>query len=122
MYRAITCCCVSSSEQPTCRREAAVDFIRQFKVDFAVIGVSAIDADGTLLDYDYREVKVAQAIIENARHTILVADNSKFDRSASVRIGHISHINTFVTDAPPPDDIRAMCREAGVQVLVAPDA
>jgi len=99
--------------------EAAVDFIRQFKVDFAVIGVSAIDADGTLLDYDYREVKVAQAIIENARHTILVADGSKFGRSASVRIGHISHINTFVTDAPPPKPISDMCKEAGVQILVA---
>ena len=44
--------------------EAAVDFIRQFKVDYAVIGTSAIDEDGTLLDFDYREVKVAQAIIE----------------------------------------------------------
>ena len=46
--------------------EAAVDFIRQFKVDYAVIGVSAIDEDGSLLDYDFREVRVAQAIIENA--------------------------------------------------------
>ena len=27
-----------------------------------VIGTSAIDEDGTLLDFDYREVKVAQAI------------------------------------------------------------
>ena len=28
--------------------EAAVDFIRQFKVDYAVVGASAIDEDGTL--------------------------------------------------------------------------
>ena len=33
------------------RGEAAVDFIRQFKVDFAVIGTSAIDADGTLVAF-----------------------------------------------------------------------
>ncbi len=39
--------------------EAAVDFIKQFKVDFAVIGASAIDHDGALLDFDFREVKVA---------------------------------------------------------------
>jgi hypothetical protein len=57
--------------------EAAVDFIRQFKVDFAVIGASAIDHDGALLDFDFREVKVAQAIIANARHVILVADSTK---------------------------------------------
>lgn len=78
--------------------EAAADFIRQFKVDYAVIGVSALDQDGALLDYDYREVRVAQAIIENARHVILVADRTKFERSAPVRIGHISQVDTFVTD------------------------
>ena len=78
--------------------EAAVDFIRQFKVDFAVIGASAIDDDGALLDYDYREVRVAQAIISNARHVILVGDPTKFERSAPVRIAHISQVDTFVTD------------------------
>ena len=57
--------------------EAAVDLIRQFKVDYAVIGVSAIDDDGALLDFDYREVRAAQAIIETARHVILVADSMK---------------------------------------------
>ena len=67
--------------------EAAVDFIKQFKVDYAVIGASAIDHDGALLDFDFREVKVAQAIIANARHVILVADSTKFERTAPVRIG-----------------------------------
>ena len=81
--------------------EAAVDFIRQFKVDYAVIGTSAIDADGSLLDYDYREVKVAKAIMENARHTILVADSMKYERSAPARIGHMSMLDSFVTDAAP---------------------
>ncbi|WP_102958582.1 DeoR/GlpR family DNA-binding transcription regulator [Mangrovicella endophytica] len=96
--------------------EAAVDFIRQFKVDFAVIGVSAIDPDGSLLDYDYREVRVAQAIISNARHVILASDSSKFDRSAPVRIGHLSQVSTFVTDRAPPA-IQAVCEAHGVQLL-----
>ncbi|MBO6757840.1 MAG: DeoR/GlpR transcriptional regulator [Roseibium sp.] len=78
--------------------EAAVDFMAQFKVDFAVIGASAIDPDGSLLDYDYREVRVTQTIMQNARHVILVADSTKFDRTAPVRVGHLSQVNTFVTD------------------------
>jgi DeoR family transcriptional regulator, glycerol-3-phosphate regulon repressor len=41
--------------------EVTVDFIQQFKVDIALIGISGIEADGTLRDYDYREVKVARA-------------------------------------------------------------
>lgn len=97
--------------------EAAVDFIRQFKVDFAVIGVSAIDEDGALLDFDYREVKVAQAIIANARHVILVSDSSKFERTAPVRIGHLGQVHTFITDHCPSDRIRALCTESDVRLI-----
>lgn len=97
--------------------EAAVDFIRQFKVDFAVIGVSAIDEDGALLDFDYREVKVAQAIIANARHVILVSDSGKFERTAPVRIGHLSQINTFITDYCPVTRIRDICAEHDVCLI-----
>lgn len=97
--------------------EAAVDFIRQFKVDYAVIGVSAIDKDGALLDYDFREVKVAQAIIANARHVILVTDSSKFDRTAPVRIGHLSQVHTFITDRCPIPAIKAICRENEVNLI-----
>ena len=99
--------------------EVTVDFIRQFKMDYAIIGVSAIDEDGSLLDYDYREVKVAQAIIENARHTILVADSTKYERSAPVRIGHISQLSSFVTDQPLPQALSAICTENGVHVVIA---
>ncbi|WP_312223827.1 DeoR/GlpR family DNA-binding transcription regulator [Rhizobium rhizoryzae] len=97
--------------------EAAVDFIRQFKVDFAVIGVSAIDEDGALLDFDFREVKVAQAIISNARHVILVSDSSKFERTAPVRIGHISQIHTFITDHCPLERVRSICAENDVRLI-----
>jgi DeoR family glycerol-3-phosphate regulon repressor len=96
--------------------EAAVDFIRQFKVDYAVIGASAIDHDGALLDFDFREVKVAQAIIANARHVVLVADATKFDRTAPVRIGHLSQVNTFITDRCEIESIRTICRDAGVDL------
>lgn len=99
--------------------ETAVDFIRQFKVDFAIIGASAIDEEGALLDYDYREVKVAQAIIENARHTILVADSMKYERSAPVRIGHISQMGSFVTDRAPAEEITRICQENDVSIEIA---
>jgi DeoR family glycerol-3-phosphate regulon repressor len=102
--------------------EATVDFIKQFKVDFAIIGASAIDRDGVILDFDYREVKVSQAIISHARQTILVADSLKFERTAPVRIAEISEIDVFVTDAPPPAEIAAICSANDVRLIVAEDA
>jgi DeoR family glycerol-3-phosphate regulon repressor len=102
--------------------EAAVDFIRQFKVDYAVIGTSAIDEDGTLLDFDYREVKVAQAIMNCARKSILVADSMKYERTAPVRIGHISQLDYFVTNVLPPPRLLDICRDNDVVVEVADEA
>ena len=96
---------------------AAIDLIRQFKVDYAIIGASAIDDQGTLLDFDYREVQVSQAIIENARNIILVADSSKLARQAPVRIAHIGQMQTFVTDGLGDSPIRQICVAAGVQVI-----
>jgi DeoR family transcriptional regulator, glycerol-3-phosphate regulon repressor len=96
---------------------AAVDFIRQFRVDYAVIGTSAIGPDGALLDFDLREVKVTQAIIENAKHVILVADRSKFERSAPVYIAGLNQVDTFVTDRCPDNDIRRLCSENGIRLI-----
>jgi len=97
---------------------ATVDMIGQFRVDIAVIGTSAIDADGTLLDFDLREVRVSRAIIGHARRLMLVADSSKFARSAPVQVAHLSEVDTLITDrldAPAAE----LCRLHGVDVVEA---
>ncbi|HRX34901.1 MAG TPA: DeoR/GlpR family DNA-binding transcription regulator [Aestuariivirga sp.] len=99
--------------------EAAVDFITQFKVDHAVIGASAIDDDGAMLDFDYREVRVAKAIMQNARNVMLVSDAMKFTRTAPVRIGHLSDVDVFVTDRAPPEPVTELCKHSGVRLEIA---
>jgi DeoR family glycerol-3-phosphate regulon repressor len=66
-------------------------------------------------------VKVAQAIIANARSVMLVADSTKFTRSAPVRIAHMSQIQTFVTDSALPASIANICSHRGIQVIEAMD-
>ena len=81
--------------------EATVNFISQFRLDFGILGISAIDADGSLLDYDYHEVQVKRAIIESSRQTLLVTDHSKFTRQAIVRLGELSDVEYLFTDKVP---------------------
>jgi DeoR family transcriptional regulator, glycerol-3-phosphate regulon repressor len=97
----------------------AIRLIGQFKVDYAIIGASAIDQEGALLDFDYREVQAAQAIIANARSVMLVADSTKLRRSAPVRIADISQINTFVTDVALPAGLANICQMRGIHVIEA---
>ncbi len=101
--------------------EAAVDFIRQFRVDLAVIGISGIEPDGTLRDFDYREVKVAQTIIEQAREVWLAADSSKFNRPAMVELARLAQIDCLFTDQAPPEPFPALLEEARVSCEVAVD-
>ncbi|WP_173390512.1 DeoR/GlpR family DNA-binding transcription regulator [Noviherbaspirillum massiliense] len=100
--------------------EATIDFIRQFKVDIGIIGISSIEPDGTLRDFDPREVKVAQTIIEQSREVWLAADSNKFSRQALVRMAHVSQIDVLFTDARPPEPLSTVLKEAQVKVVVAP--
>ena len=101
--------------------EATVEFIRQFRVDIALIGISGIEADGTLRDFDYREVQVTRAIIESSREVWLAADHSKFNRPAMVEVGQVSQLDMLFTDKPPPAPFAKLLAAAGVQCTVAGD-
>lgn len=98
---------------------ATVDFINQFKTDYAVLSASGIDADGSLLDFDYKEVSVMQAMMENARMRYLGADHSKFGRNALVRMGGITEFDAVFTDREPDEAMRKRLEEAGVKCLIA---
>ncbi len=99
--------------------DVTLEMVRHFKVDIAVIGTSALDEEGDLLDFDFREVRVSQAIIRQARASYLAADASKFTRTAPVRIAALSEIDAFYTDAPPPDPVMALCRDWGTRIAIA---
>lgn len=94
----------------------AMDFIRGFKVDVALIGASGIEESGDFLDYDVDEVRVSQTIIRNARQVILAIDASKLDRPAPVRIGNLDDIDWLVMDRVP-DALRVACGQAGVRIV-----
>lgn len=98
---------------------AAETFFARYRVDFGIFGVAAIEADGSLLDFQDGEVLARQAILANCRESLLVADRTKFARRAVVRGGHIGDVSAFVTDALPPGHIADVLSAAQVQLVVA---
>lgn len=94
----------------------AMDFIRSFRVDYALIGASAIEADGTFLDFDVDEVRVSQTIIAQARKVILTLDSSKLGRPAPVRIGDLADIDYLVTDEVD-DALETACDASDVTIV-----
>ncbi len=99
----------------------AIKAISNFKVDFAIIGASSLDADGSVLDFDQREVSVARAILENARKRILVADVSKFGVSAPVKICDAKDLDYIILNALPPPDFEASLVAQDTKLIITGD-
>ncbi|KAF0674667.1 DeoR/GlpR family DNA-binding transcription regulator [Profundibacterium mesophilum] len=93
--------------------------IRQFRFDIAVIGCSALDPGGDLLDFDHQEVEAGQTILAHARRSFLVADHSKFSRAAPVRIASLRDIDRFFTDLPPPAPLPRLCAQWRTEIVTA---
>ena len=98
--------------------EATVEFINQFRLDYCILGISAVEADGSMMDYDYHEVQVKKALMRNARQVILVTDHSKFSRNAIVRLGNIRDVDYIVTDNPLPLELSHHLSHSDVVVCV----
>ncbi|OYU41461.1 MAG: DeoR family transcriptional regulator [Pseudorhodobacter sp. PARRP1] len=98
--------------------ELTTQFFEQFKVDYAIIGASALDGDGDLLDFDLAEVRVSKAIIRQARRVFLVCDHSKLGRSAPARLASLAEITEMFTDKPLPDDLAQRCSDWGIKINV----
>jgi DeoR family glycerol-3-phosphate regulon repressor len=96
--------------------QGVLDCLEQFKVDYGIITLSGIDADGAMLDYEYAEVMLARAMMRNSRRVLLAADHSKFNRSAMVRIGRLQDVDAVFTDRDPPQGVADMLADAGVEL------
>ena len=97
---------------------SAERFIREFRVDYGIIGISGIDQDGNMLDFDYREVSVARTIIECSRRVFLATDNSKFGRSAMVRVANVCDIEAVFSNGPLEEPWQRMLQEAGTELYL----
>ncbi len=62
---------------------------------------------------------MTKALIRRARRTFLVADASKFERSAPVRIASLREIDAFFTDQPLAPPLADQCREWDTEVSLA---
>ncbi len=99
--------------------DLTTQFIDQFKVDYAVIGCSALDTEGELLDFDLAEVRVSKAIIRQSRARFLVTDISKLGRSAPVRLASLAALDAVFIDQPLPDALMARCADWDTAINIA---
>ncbi len=98
---------------------SAQEFFTGFRADYMVMSCGAIEADGTLLEFDVNDVTVMKIMMANAKQVFLAADHTKYQASASVELGSTAQVNAFFTDVPPAPRLAAVLEEQKVEVCCA---
>lgn len=75
--------------------------IKNYYVDVAIISCNALDLEHGITENCDSDCIIKKYMIKHAKKTILLADHSKFDQSAFVKICNMSDVNTIVTDVEP---------------------
>ncbi len=98
----------------------AMDFVRGFNPDFAILAAAAINAENGFMLTDLAEAAFARAYIRHARTSIVVADQTKIGLNGPIVIEDPVRIAMLVTDAPVPGDLAAAAAGWNIEVVVAP--
>lgn len=89
--------------------DICAEFVERFQLDFSVLGVVSIAAEGDLLDFSLGDSRLTQAILGCARRAFVVADRSKFGRPAVAKVGHLRQVDTLFTDRLPEGAWTSTC-------------
>ncbi|MDB5588462.1 MAG: DeoR/GlpR transcriptional regulator, partial [Devosia sp.] len=90
---------------------------QRFKFDIAIIGASAIDRDGSVLEFDPMEVDLVRDILPQSRQVILVAHEDKFDRRAPHQVTRLADVDVLITNGDPTGRFDDPALLAGLRVI-----
>lgn len=97
---------------------AATRMLADYHADYAIMSCKALALSRGLMESNDSESEVKQVMMRQARHVILLADHSKFDKTALVRFGDIDALSHLVTDEPPGAAWEKALAEHQVKLLV----
>lgn len=97
----------------------AARLMETIRADYAVIGFSGFEADGTVTDFDPDKIALKQGMIRNATRPLLVGDSAKFTRRATIKVEAAQAFAHVVTDAALDSETRDLMQRLGVNLRQA---
>jgi DeoR family glycerol-3-phosphate regulon repressor len=98
---------------------SAVNFVSTFHVRHSFISIASLDAATGPADDYLAEAEFARMVLSCGERRYVLADASKFGRTALIKVCSFSGIDVIVSDQPPPPPVAAALAAAGVRFEVA---
>jgi len=99
----------------------ATAMLAHYFADFVFVGAGAISPKGWLMDYTREEGELHSLMLQSARTAVVVADHSKFNRYAPVRVGNFEKVTHLVTDRRPDKPAAEALAALSLELLVGDD-
>jgi DeoR/GlpR family transcriptional regulator of sugar metabolism len=109
---------VQANNLATLGRDATA-MLGHYFADFSFVGAGAVSPAGWLMDYTREEGELHGIMLQSARTGVVVADHTKFNRYAPVRIANFERVTHLVTDRAPEPEIASVLARLGLELLVA---
>ena len=95
----------------------AKENIRRYHVDLALLSCKGLDMDKGIMDSSEREADVKTEMVKQALEVALLADHTKFERTAFVQFLDWDQVTYLVTDERPSDQWVEFCKEKGITLI-----
>src|SRR5688572_13121885 len=99
--------------------QKAADFFKGLHVQKLFLATAGISLKSGLTYPSISDIVVKKAMIDAAETTYLVADSSKFGKSAFASLGALSLINYIITDDNIEDRDRKLFKENEIELIIA---
>lgn len=97
----------------------AASFVADFRADYLVTSVGAIESDGALMEFDVNEANVVKTMMAHSRNILLAADHTKYHASAAVEIGNVAQITALFTDEEPPAALKSRLQDSQIEIILS---
>lgn len=95
----------------------AENTIQKYNVDVALLSCKGLDIEKGILDSNEAEAELKRVMIKQASTVILLADNTKFDKTSFVNLFKFEDIDYIVTDIEPSKEWMDLLEENNVKVI-----
>ena len=99
--------------------EDSIQFIKKYHVNKIFLGISTLDIENGAMIYYYGDRSTKRAFMAAADEVVCMADSSKFNHTAFMRIAGIHEIDTIITDSSLPREEAEKYQALGPRVIYA---
>lgn len=95
----------------------AMHTIRRYNVDLALLSCHSLSLEHGFMESNQLESDVKCAMAEQAIHTVMLADHTKFDQLSLVNSLTFNQVETLVTDCAPNSKWLNACKKLRMNIL-----